>query len=174
MNSTNHAASVCSTRGEMQSQANPSQTRTGSVGRPSGMVPGGAQTPRSKTADEMRNPRIGSDAETADLVAALLATGYAPSALCVALTIDEDTLRRWRRGIQASHGMRKLMRCVLALRRLAPGLLAVVSMGNVGDLVAQLDGLTVRHLTAADVQREAITAEMKRMTWRDGAEGGGL
>jgi transposase-like protein len=138
------------------------------------MVPGGAQTPDPNHTNGTGNSRIGSDAETADLVAALLATGYTPSALCAALTIDEDTLRRWRRGIQASHGMRKLMRCVLALRRLAPGLLAVVSMGDVGDLVAQLDGLTVRHLTAADVQREAITAEMKRMTWRDGAEGGGL
>lgn len=107
MSATNHAASVCSTRGEMQSQANPIQTRTGSVGRPSGMVPGGAQTPDPNHTNGAGNSRIGSDAETA-------------------------------------------------------------------DLVAQLDGLTVRHLTAADVQREAITAEMKRMTWRDGAEGGGL
>ena len=154
--------------------ANPLQTRGGTVGRPSGMVPGGAQTTDPNHTNGTGNGRIGSDAETAGLVAALLATGYTPSALCVALTIDEDTLRRWRRGIQASHGMRKLMRCVLALRKLAPGLLAVVSMGDVGDLVAQLDGLTVRHLTVADVQREAITAEMKRMTWRDGAEGGGL
>lgn len=156
--------------GAKHQQANPIQTRTAGVGLPSAVVAEGGQTRRSKTADETRNHRIGSDTETADLVAALLATGYTTSALCVALTIDEDTLRRWRRGIQASHGMRKLMRCVLALRRLAPGLLAVVSMGDVGDLVAQLDGLTVRHLTADDRVRE----QRKRIGWRDGAEGGGL
>lgn len=166
MNANQSSREVQHGKNSARSDANKARV----VGLPSAVVAEGGQTHRSKTADGPRNSRIGSDAETADLVAALLATGYTASALCVALTIDEDTLRRWRRGIQASHGMRKLMRCVLALRRLAPGLLAVVSMGDVGDLVAQLDGLTVRHLTADDRVRE----ERKRLGWRDGTEGGGL
>jgi transposase-like protein len=115
--------------------------------------------------------RIGSDydQETADLVGQLLATGYTTTALCVALTIDDDTLRRWRRGVRASHMARKFMRAVLLLRVIAPGPLVCLSTYTPAELRQAADWLAVRHLTPQDVAREAVTAEQRRAAWRDGA-----
>ncbi len=121
-----------------------------------------------------KKPRIRSvepiDRETVDLVEELLAGGYEPKALAVALTVDDDTLRRWRRGVPASHGYRKLMRCIVVLRKLAPGLLSSISFGGVPDLLQAVDALTVRHLTPADVKREAVPTQLRLMRWADGAE----
>lgn len=140
------------------------------------MVSGGAQTPDPNEAEVNEISRIGSDydSETAELVRLLLASGFTPSTLAVALTVDDDTLRRWRRGVRASHLARKLMRCMLFIRRIAPGKLATISMGTPQELVASIDALDVRYLTPADVARENMTREQRMMTWRDGAEGGGL
>lgn len=159
-----------------QSQTNPLQTRAGSAGRPSPVVGGGAQTPDPNEAEVNEISRIGSDydSETAELVRLLLASGFTPSTLAVALTVDDDTLRRWRRGVRASHLARKLMRCMLVLRKLAKGKLATISMGTPQELVDSIDDLDVRYLTPADVARENMTREQRMMTWRDGAEGGGL
>lgn len=118
------------------------------------------------------NARIGSeyDAETADLVRHLLAGGYTPSALAVALTVDDDTLRRWRRGVQASHLARKLMRTTLILRRVAPGLLAESPGYTVAELVTALDGIQGGVVTSLDVVRKERWAGLRRL----GVEGGGL
>lgn len=110
--------------------------------------------------------RIGSDydAETADLVRQLLAGGYTVSTLAVALTVDDDTLRRWRRGVQASHLARKLMRTTLILRRIAPGLLAESPGYTVAELVAALDGIQGGVVTSLDDLRRKLPG-----VWRDGA-----
>lgn len=175
MNSTQPIEAGCR-RPPRQSQDIPLQTRPDSEGRPPGMVLGGAQTTDPNETDTHEISRIGSDydSETAELVRLLLASGFTPSTLAVALTVDDDTLRRWRRGVRASHLARKLMRCMLVLRKLAKGKLATISMGTPQELVDSIDDLDVRYLTPADVARENMTREQRMMTWRDGAEGGGL
>lgn len=118
------------------------------------------------------NARIGSDydAETADLVRHLLAGGYTLSTLAVALTVDDDTVRRWRRGVRASHAMRTLMRRTLILRRVAPGILAESPGYTVAELVAALDGIQGGVMTSLDVVRKERWAGLRRL----GADGSGL
>lgn len=176
-----------------QSQTNPLQTRAGSAGRPSPVVGGGAQTTDPNEAESNEISRIGSDydSETAELVRLLLASGFTPSTLAVALTVDDDTLRRWRRGVRASHLARKTMRLLMVVRHIAPSLLTDLSLGTPADLTERLHCAQMRWVSAAEIERERRTAELAEefktapkkpsrwasiagATWRDGAEGGGL
>lgn len=135
----------------------------------------------------------GSDfcAETATLVAMLLSTGMAFSTLAATLTVDDDTLRRWRRGLPASHLARKTMRLLMVVRHIAPSLLTDLSLGTPADLTERLHCAQMRWVSAAEIERERRTAELAEefktapkkpskwasiagATWRDGAEGGGL
>lgn len=114
-----------------------------------------------------QSARIGS--ETQDLITALLASGYTLRTLAATLTVDDDTLLRWRRGDEASHLARKLMRLVLICRRVAPGLLAECPGYTVGELVAALEGTSGGVVTSLDDMRRRRPG-----VWRDGTEGGGL
>lgn len=107
--------------------------------------------------------------ETATLVSLLLAD-YEPSTLAAVLTVDERTLRRWRNGEDAGHTAQKLMRCVLALKRLAPGVLSEMPGWAAEEIPARLDEVTARYLTEADLDRERrnrarAVAESGRRVW---------
>lgn len=131
------------------------------------------------------------DAETAGLVAALLSAGLAPLTIAASLGIDEDTLRRWRRGVEASPLARRAMRLLLTVRHIAPSLLPGVWTGDVADLTEHLNCAQMRWMSLEEVERKRRTdrlakefvsapkrpsrwASIEGVTWRDGAEGGGL
>lgn len=138
------------------------------------------------------NARVGSDydAETADLVRHLLAGGYTPTALAATLAVDDDTLRRWRRGVQAGHLARKAMRLLLVVRHIAPSLLADVSMSSVDELFEHLASAQMRWVSLDEIERRreidrkaeefrrapkspSRWAAIQGVQWRDGAERGG-
>lgn len=107
--------------------------------------------------------------ETTALLDLLLAD-FELSTLAAVLTVDERTLRRWRSGEDAGHTARKLMRCVLALKRLAPGVLSEMPGWGAEEIPARLDEVTARYLTDADLARERrnqarAVAESGRRVW---------
>ena len=123
------------------------------------------------SADRLENdgkPRIGS--ETQDLIGALLATGYELGPLAAVLTVDDDTLRRWRRGEEASHLCRKLMQLVLICRHVCPGLLAECPGYTVAELKEALKGAPKGVVTSLDTLRRERWSGLYRV----GVERGGL